>query len=163
ADRQVVAIGDRRDVVDDRRRAARRDRTRDLLHPGRPAAAQEPMQQRLARSDRPRRPGRPVVPAAEDPRAVPRRDERRRRSAPADVAGLPAASRARAVRACAPLAAVVVVHAIVYGAAVTSTPRFAPSRRNCTPATRVSSVAFAETLTVPDTVAPFDGAAIETA
>ena len=48
----------------------------------------------------------------------------------AEVVVLPDASRARAVRTCDPLAIVVVSHDVVYGAVVSSAPRFAPSRRN---------------------------------
>src|SRR5947199_4925930 len=75
---------------------------------------------------------------------------------------LPAASRATAVTECAPFAAVEVIQARVYGAAVTSAPRFAPSSLNCTPTTPTLSVALAETETVPAMVAPADGAVIET-
>src|SRR5207248_4390956 len=49
-----------------------------------------------------------------------------------------------------------------YGAAVTSAPRLAPSSLNCTPTTPTLSAAFALTLTLPDTVAPFAGDVIET-
>src|SRR5438445_13893084 len=51
---------------------------------------------------------------------------------------------------------------MAYGAAVTSAPRFAPSSLNCTPTTPTLSVALAETVTVPATVAPSAGAVIET-
>src|SRR3989475_7025235 len=80
----------------------------------------------------------------------------------AAVAVLPAASRATAVRVCAPLLAVVVVQERVYGAVVSSAPRLAPSSLNCTPATPTLSVALAETVTVPATVAPAAGAVIDT-
>src|SRR2546423_1585338 len=53
----------------------------------------------------------------------------------ADVVVFPAASRARAARVCAPLAAVVVFQGAEYGAAVSSAPRGLPSSRNWTPAT----------------------------
>src|SRR5881296_138461 len=75
---------------------------------------------------------------------------------------LPAASRATAVTECAPFAAVEVIQARVYGAAVTSAPRFAPSSLNCTPTTATLSVALAETVIVPATVAPAAGAVIAT-
>src|SRR6185295_17755739 len=80
----------------------------------------------------------------------------------ADVVELAAASRATAVSTCVPLAIVVVFHDIVYGAAVSSAPRFAPSSLNCTPTTALSSAAFADTLTVADTEAPAAGAVIAT-
>src|SRR5438034_7876440 len=49
----------------------------------------------------------------------------------------------------------------LYGLAVSSAPRFAPSTLNCTPATPTLSDAVAETVTaVPDTVAPLAGAVI---
>src|SRR5262245_3024048 len=75
----------------------------------------------------------------------------------AEVVWLPAASRARALRECAPAATEVEFQATTYGAAVTSDPRLAPSRRNCTPTTATLSLAVALTLTVPETVAPFAG------
>src|SRR3954469_9608963 len=53
----------------------------------------------------------------------------------AAVVGLPAASRATAVSVCDPFAAVVVSQETLYGVAVSSAPRFAPSRLNCTPTT----------------------------
>jgi len=81
----------------------------------------------------------------------------------AEVAVLPAASLATAVKLCEPLLAVVVFHEIEYGAAVTSAPRFTPSSLNCTPTTPTLSVALAETVTVPETEAPATGAVMETA
>jgi hypothetical protein len=48
------------------------------------------------------------------------------------------------------------------GAAVSSLPRFWPSTLNCTPTTPTLSEAFAFTLIVFDTVAPFAGALIDT-
>src|SRR5437870_2645708 len=51
---------------------------------------------------------------------------------------------------------------MVYGAVVTSAPRLAPSSLNCTPTTPTLSVALAETVTVPATVAPATGIVIET-
>src|SRR5437879_13874527 len=80
----------------------------------------------------------------------------------AAVAVFPAASRATAVRVCAPLLAVVVFHERVYGAVVTSAPRLAASSLNCIPTTPTLSVALAETVTVPLTVAPAAGAVIDT-
>src|SRR2546427_8031550 len=75
---------------------------------------------------------------------------------------LPAASRATAVRLWEPLATRVVFHKREYGAAVTSAPRLAPSSLNCTPTTPTLSVALAETVIVPATVAPAAGAVSET-
>src|SRR6266403_770592 len=74
------------------------------------------------------------------------------------VVVLPAASRATAVSVCDALLAVVVSHAIAYGAVVSSTPTFAPSRRNWTPTTPTLSDALALIVVVPETVAPFAGA-----
>src|SRR5712691_8538845 len=79
----------------------------------------------------------------------------------AAVAVLPAASRATAVRLCAPLLAAVVAHEMAYGAEVSSAPRFAPSSLNWTPTTPTLSVALAETVIVPATVAPAIGAVSE--
>src|SRR2546428_13706486 len=45
----------------------------------------------------------------------------------------------------------------MYGAAVSSLPRLAPSSRNWTPATPTLSLALAVTESVPDTVAPSAG------
>ena len=80
----------------------------------------------------------------------------------AAVVVLPAASRATAVSVCEPLLAVVVFHETVYGAVVSSAPRFAPSRRNWTPTTPTLSDALAVTVVVPVTVAPFAGAVMLT-
>src|SRR5207249_3606194 len=82
----------------------------------------------------------------------------------AEVATLPAASRATAVTLCTPLLAVVLFHERVYGAVVTSAPRFVLSSLNCTPAMAPPlSEAVAETATaVPETMALLDGALIET-
>ena len=55
-----------------------------------------------------------------------------------------------------------VFHERVYGAVVSSAPRLAPSSLNWTPATPTLSVALAETMIVPDTVAPEAGAVMET-
>src|SRR3954471_3409891 len=75
----------------------------------------------------------------------------------------PAASRARALSVCDPLAAPVVSQVTEYGAAVSSAPSNWPSRRNCTPATPTLSDADAETLTWAATVAPAAGAVSDTA
>src|SRR5204863_405764 len=75
----------------------------------------------------------------------------------AEVVRLPAASRATAVSVCEPLLAVVVFQETEYGAAASSTPRLAPSSRNCTPTTPMLSEALAVTLVVPPTVAPETG------
>src|SRR5438552_611852 len=79
----------------------------------------------------------------------------------AEVAVFPAASRATAVSVCTALLAVVVFHERVYGAVVTSAPRFTPSSLNCTPTTPTLSVAFAETVIVPATEAPEVGEEME--
>jgi hypothetical protein len=79
-----------------------------------------------------------------------------------DVVWLPAASRARAVRVCVPLAAAVVSQEMEYGDAVSSAPRLAPSRRNCTPATPTLSEALADTVVAAETVAPLLGAVMLT-
>src|SRR5205807_1315850 len=80
----------------------------------------------------------------------------------AEVAVFPAASRATAVRLWTPLEVVMLVHETEYGAAVTSAPRLAPSSLNWTPAAPTLSVALAETVIVPETVAPEAGAVMET-
>src|SRR5205823_9326691 len=81
----------------------------------------------------------------------------------AEVAVLPAASRATAIRVWVlPLAAVVVSHVREYGAAVSSVPRLAPSSLNWTPATPTLSEALAVTLVVPETGAPLAGAVMLT-
>src|SRR5205823_1235260 len=76
----------------------------------------------------------------------------------ADVAVLPAASRATAVNVCVPFDAAVVSHVMEYGAVVASAPRSMPSSLNCTPATPTLSLAFALTVTVPVRLAPAVGA-----
>src|SRR5207247_908741 len=81
----------------------------------------------------------------------------------AEMAVFPAASRATAVRVCTPLLAVMLFHERVYGAVVTSAPRFVPSSLNCTPATPTLRVAIADTALVPGTEAPATGAVMETA
>src|SRR2546425_8039902 len=55
-----------------------------------------------------------------------------------------------------------VFHAYEYRDAVSSGPRLAPSSLNCTPATPTLSLAVADTVTVPDTVAPAAGAVTAT-
>ena len=45
---------------------------------------------------------------------------------------------------------------------MSSAPSAAPSSRNCTPTTPTLSLAVAETVTVPETVAPLAGAVIDT-
>jgi len=78
---------------------------------------------------------------------------------PADVPVLPDASRATADSVWTPLAAVVVSHVMAYGGVVTWTPRITPSSLNWTAATPTLSVALADTVTLPLTVAPARGAA----
>jgi hypothetical protein len=79
---------------------------------------------------------------------------------PAEVPVLPAASRATADRIWAPLVAVVVSQVTAYGGVVTWTPRLTPSSLNWTPATPTLSVALADTVTVPLSVAPARGTVI---
>src|SRR2546422_696977 len=81
---------------------------------------------------------------------------------PAEVVLLPAASRATAVSVWAALVAVAVFQEKGYGAAGVSAPRLAPSSLNSMPTSLTLSVAFADTVIVPETVAPADGAAMET-
>ena len=81
---------------------------------------------------------------------------------PMDVVVLPDVSRATAVSVCEPLIAAVLFQATEYGAAVSSDPTFAPSTLNWTPATATLSEALAETVTLPDTVAPLAGAVMTT-
>src|SRR5437899_3356374 len=80
----------------------------------------------------------------------------------AELAVFPAASRATAVNAWEPLEAVVVFQEVEKGDVVSSAPRLAPSSLNCTPTTPALSEALAETVTVPETIAPEVGAVIET-
>src|SRR5262245_36148375 len=77
----------------------------------------------------------------------------------AAVAMFPAPSRARADSVWGPLGAPDVFQLKVYvdPGPVTSAPRFAPSSRNCTPATPTLSDAEAVMVTVPFTVAPVAG------
>ena len=78
------------------------------------------------------------------------------------VALFPAVSTTTAVRLCLPFTNVVVFNDCEYGAAATAVPRFVPSTWNCTLATPTLSLALAETVTVPATVAPLAGAVIDT-
>jgi hypothetical protein len=71
-----------------------------------------------------------------------------------DVARLPAASRATAVRVYVPSLVVVVFQEVEYGAAVSSAPRLALFSLNWTPTTRPLSEAAAPTVIVRVTVAP---------
>jgi hypothetical protein len=48
-----------------------------------------------------------------------------------------------------------------YGAVRSSAPSGTPSNRNCTPTTPLLSLAVADTVTVPETAAPFAGAVID--
>ena len=80
----------------------------------------------------------------------------------AEVVRFPAASRARAVSVWDPFRRVVVSRDTEYGAVVTSVPMLFPSSLNCTPATATSSEAFAETVTVPESVVPEAGDEIDT-
>src|SRR5207248_6191753 len=82
---------------------------------------------------------------------------------PAEVALLPAVSRATAVSVWAPPVAVALFQLTDHGALVTSAPRLAPSSLSCTPATSTLSVAMAATLSTPDTVAPAGGEVTATA
>ena len=79
-----------------------------------------------------------------------------------ELAVLPVASRATAVSACEPLTTDSVLKVTLYGALVSSGPRFAPSSLNCTPDTPTLSAALADTVNEPDTVAPLAGAVRET-
>jgi hypothetical protein len=81
---------------------------------------------------------------------------------PADVLTFPAASRATAVRTCEPSAIVAELQVVAYGGVVISTPRFAPSILSWTPATPMLSLALADRVTVPVTVAPAAGAVTAT-
>jgi hypothetical protein len=76
------------------------------------------------------------------------------------VPALPAASKARVWSAWPPFDTVVVFHANEYGAVV-SVPATAPSTSSSTRLTPTSSLALADTVVVPLTVAPFPGEVIE--
>src|SRR5438045_4225636 len=78
------------------------------------------------------------------------------------VAEFPAASLAMAVMLCVPLAAAVVYQEVVYGEAVSAAPTLLPSIWNCTLATPTLSEAFALSVTLPETVAPLEGAVMLT-
>ena len=78
------------------------------------------------------------------------------------VCWLPAASRAVAVRTCAPLGTVTLSQFVVYGAAVCGVPRLTPSTANCTLTTPLSSDAAATTAIVPVTIAFAAGVMSET-
>src|SRR6266849_72305 len=80
----------------------------------------------------------------------------------AEVARLPAASRATAVSACDPFATLVVSQGTEYGAVVSSAPSAALSTKNCTPATPTLSEALAVTVVVPETGVPDPGDVILT-
>src|SRR5262249_19675420 len=81
----------------------------------------------------------------------------------AEVAWLPAASRATAVSRCVPLVRVAGLKLAVYGAAVSSPPMLPPSNLNCTPATPRLSEAVAATVTEePERIMLFVGAVIVT-
>ena len=80
----------------------------------------------------------------------------------ADVAVLPAASRATAVRVCVPAVAEAVSQAAECGAVVSSAAIGAPSAKNRTPATPTLSDALAVIGTNPETVDPDAGAEIDT-
>src|SRR5262245_26184287 len=80
----------------------------------------------------------------------------------AEAAGFPAASKARAVKLCAPVAAEDVFRDAVSGDAV-SVDRTTPSTRNSTRVTPTLSEALAVSVTVPLTVVPAEGAVKDTA
>lgn len=75
----------------------------------------------------------------------------------ADVVTLPAASRAIALRVCAPLTAPAVFQLMAYDAVVSGLPRLTPLSVNCTDAIPTLSEADAEIVTTPLTAAPLDG------
>jgi hypothetical protein len=78
------------------------------------------------------------------------------------AAVLPAASRATALRLCAPLANRALFQEMENGAVVSSATQLAPSTLNCTPRTPRLSEAEAEAETVPETVAPGAGTLSDT-
>ena len=61
-----------------------------------------------------------------------------------------------------PLATAVVFQLVEYGDVVSSAPAGDPFTKNWTPATPTLSEALADSVTVPETVAPFDGAVTDT-
>ena len=79
----------------------------------------------------------------------------------ADVA-LPAWSLATAVRVYEPLDSDVVFQETEYGAVVSSAPMLVVPRLNWTPTTPMLSEAVADSVTVPETDEPSEGAVIET-
>jgi len=79
-----------------------------------------------------------------------------------EAVAVPAVSVAVAASECAPFVAVDVFHDVWYGLVVTALPRFTPSSMNCTLAIPTLLEAFAETVTVPETVALAAGAVMET-
>jgi hypothetical protein len=81
---------------------------------------------------------------------------------PTLVVSFPPTSRARADNVCEPFAVEALFQEMEYGAVVSSLPMGDPSSRNCTPAIPRLSLAVADTVTAPVTVAPFAGAVIET-
>jgi len=78
------------------------------------------------------------------------------------VAVFPAPSLAMAFKVCAPFVDLVVSQEKLYGATTSRVPTLTLSSWNCTLATLTLSVAFADTVTVADTVAVFAGAVSET-
>src|SRR6266852_1662722 len=80
----------------------------------------------------------------------------------AEVATLPATSRATAVRVYEPFATAVVYAGTAYGAVVSSAPMSMPSYLNCTPTTPTSSEALATMGIVPQMVAPEGGETMAT-
>src|SRR5205814_3408707 len=79
-----------------------------------------------------------------------------------ELARLCEVSRATAFTVCGPLLTSRLSHVTEYGPLVSSAPTFTPSTWNCTPATPVSSDAFADNVTVPLTVLPLAGDVTET-
>src|SRR2546428_70922 len=79
-----------------------------------------------------------------------------------EVARLPAASRATAVRAYVPSGRLFVFAVAVYGGEVSSASKLMPLYWNWTPATPTLSEASAATVIVPETVAPDAGDVILT-
>ena len=78
------------------------------------------------------------------------------------VALFPATSVAIALIECVPFDVDAVFHEMEYGAVVSSAPKFLPSIWNCTPDTPMLSDAVAVIACVPETVALFAGAVMET-
>ena len=80
----------------------------------------------------------------------------------ADTVWFPAASLATAERLHDPFGRDVVSQKVTYGVVVISGPRLTPFTLNCTPAIATLSNAEAETVVIPETVAPADGALMDT-